>query len=101
MDAYKEYDNKWWITYDDQGDTPLIEVGCPADDDESLVSIIKDYGFKKFDGYGDGADNTVWYHIYVSGPDEYKKFSKYFDKEMKKLEEPFLNYNNGERSARR
>ncbi|MBQ9531607.1 MAG: hypothetical protein IJR70_06005 [Eubacterium sp.] len=100
MNKYKEYDNKWWIHFSDR-DTLIIEVGCPADDDESLVSIIKNYGFEKYDGYGDGADDTVWYHIYISDPDEYNKFSRYFEKEMKKCESPILNINNEESSIRR
>ncbi len=101
MNTSKEYDNSWWINFDNNGDPPIIEVGCPADDDESLVSIITNYGFRKYDGYGDGIDNTVWYHIYISDFDEYKKFSRYFDKEIKKCETPILNINNEQSSIRR
>lgn len=89
MTTSKEYDNNWWINYDENGYPPLIEVGCSQDDDEVLTKIIEEYGYKKndYDGYGDGADNTVWYHIYVSGIEEYKRFRKYFEKALKKLEE--------------
>ena len=87
MTTYKEYDNNRWIEYDEGGDVPLIEVGGMQDDDEVLTSIIEEYGFEKYDGFGDGADNTVWYMIPVSGIDEYKRFRRHLEKYLKKLEE--------------
>ena len=87
MTTFKRYTNDRWIAYDEESDTPLIEVGGAQDDEALLTSIIEDYGYKKYDGYSDGADNTVWYHIYVSGIEEYKRFRKYFEKALKKLEE--------------